>query len=364
MDASLVSSGKRRAKSPDVTALGTTAPAAWRALLKSGGIVYMEPRDVASAMCVCTHTSPRPWTLVLCQALAPNYVANAVTMLMHRTRGVLDMQRIFSGLHASALRRAVFRECLLRLIPDRSWAPHRPNVERGTVASTLVRPSDGENVVAGSCALHEYIRQTENRTPDWTPGDIDVWVPNRLLPHFIEQQFRKACLTTMHGLTVMCKAPVGQSYGAVSSASPFVSDEGIPQMSYTAVFRNRALGEPNRGPGCVITSVTDFHVQDDGSPDTEPVKVSFIATMPDNGPGANHTAVTTASIINRFDLNICRVAMRVNADTGARTFHVDDTVKTAIAQRRGRVMYGDNPRLSTRIDKYRRRGFAFNDRLT
>lgn len=308
--------------------------------MMSDAVVFMDPCDIASAVGVCAISIPDIWSATLRQSSAPGYVANLTTRLLRQERegsGTLDMRRIVSGPKAAALRRSVFHECLLRMIPAHSSTPND-------------QPSDGESIVAGSFALYEYIRHAEGRAPDWTPGDIDVWVPNWLLPDSIEQQFRQSCHARMQSIKIDRRSP-----------SDLASD--VPQMSYSTVLQNRADGVLTRGPGCVISSVTDFYVQDGGSATTDPIKVSFIAIMPDAGPYGDHPPVTTESIVGRFDLDICRVAMRVNRDTGARTFHVDDAVELAITQRRGRVMYHDNPRLATRVDKYRERGFVFDSNL-
>jgi hypothetical protein len=225
-------------------------------------------------------------------------------------------------------------------------------------------PRGGDIVVAGSYALREYMNATENHRPDWTAGDVDVWIPNRVFPSYIENVFSKECNGgTLAGLRTHTRTPpTTQAYPPRAMTQPFVRVDAMPQMTYNEAFRYRVPQRPGE-TGCVITSVTDFHVDDTGCTPALSVKVSFISTMPDTGIAGEddqRPGVTTTDILNRFDLDVCRVAMKVSPDDGTRTFIVPPDVAAAISARKGTVMYGDNPRLADRIRKYTDRGFVFD----
>ena len=62
-------------------------------------------------------------------------------------------------------------------------------------------------------------------------------------------------------------------------------------------------------------------------------------------------------VIQRFDLNICQVAMIVSPTSGEKFFIYGDYVEKAIERRDAYVLYHNSLRLPERVRKYEERGF-------
>ena len=71
------------------------------------------------------------------------------------------------------------------------------------------------------------------------------------------------------------------------------------------------------------------------------------------------SVVLTEDILNRFDIDVCRVAFRIDRQNGRRQFMVDDSTAKAISTKHATVVNA-NHRTFERIGKYQRRGYMFD----
>ena len=285
--------------------------------------------------------------------------------------------------------------------------------EKNAVAQKNKSLNDQRPVVAGSYALHQFMEDEEKNSPDWKPNDIDVWFPNRYNPGNLAYAYAKHILYLSNGevkLHVTSRAsrlsaeqcgtddykrmkselvsgvyPPGRTAtDAVdgrftkSNSETVKMDVGdmfeliycIEKPSYEEAcswerenykgpmrvfFENNGLNISNLIE-CEKTTPLYLGCDRERKP-IQPTfgKLSFIGTVPNE----RHYAITPIDVITRFDLSVCQVAMTVDVNGKRSFFFGDEQVKDDILQRQGRVMFVDNIRLLSRVEKYEKRRFNF-----
>ena len=290
------------------------------------------------------------------------------------------------GLRAAGLRAALANECQLRVIPHTAWiGAGGDDADKAKLmrkfgdgfAGRRLSPQPGGQpvVVAGSTALHEYMWHTEREGVEWDPADVDVWCVNRHRPQFLASIFSRD-FRRLTGIELRRRMPKeSATYHLGPKAN--ISNE-INNSCYTMI--------KERGPKdhrCCVCSIMDVEPQNLAGVRT----VSFIGIMPFSSYDDAAARLTGNSFYNRatrrcedmppvvplgipdvlgrFDIDVCRVGMVVDHQTGRRTFHhgegVDgQCVTAAIRSRQARVIFDDNTRISSRVAKYEGRGFTFD----
>ena len=68
-------------------------------------------------------------------------------------------------------------DCCCRLFAERLFIDSLPSVAAAAAGASSAAAVGDHAIVAGGFALHRYMRDTEGITPDFEPGDVDVFIP-------------------------------------------------------------------------------------------------------------------------------------------------------------------------------------------
>ena len=157
---------------------------------------YVLPCDISSVHCVSKYyASVKHWEVVTAEEAC--YIFNVAEYFLSERRG-LDFSRLRGGSENKELRRDLLRTMIIRLVPP--------------VASECVP------IVAGSYALHTWLRFSEQKAPLWTPGDIDVWLPNMSTSTSVSNILRESAYSIC-GVTLVCEVKYSTSNNYTLSKS-------------------------------------------------------------------------------------------------------------------------------------------------
>jgi len=198
---------------------------------------------------------------------------------------------------------------------------------------------------------------------------VDVWCVNRHRPQFLasifSRDFRR--LTGIELRRRMPKESATYHFGPNANINSEINESA----STYAMIKERGPKDHR----CCVCSIMNVEPQNLAGVRT----VSFIGIMPfssyddaaarllsncyDTLPPVAPLGIP--DVLGRFDIDVCRVGMVVDHQTGRRTFHhgegVDgQCVTAAIRSRQARVIFDDNTRISSRVAKYEGRGFTFD----
>jgi hypothetical protein len=145
--------------------------------------LYAVPSDVAVLASLSTQWhNPRPW-----DQLTEDTHYSCDLARRYAEGGGLDFPRLRAGIASRDFRKELLREMMLGLLPR-------------------VNPP----IVAGSYALHAWIRASECRSLPWTTGDIDVWIANSTNSSHMSSVLETGAYA-LYGVVLVC----GTRYDAI-----------------------------------------------------------------------------------------------------------------------------------------------------